>query len=104
MNTQFSLASRERNQRRGLKYYFENWPKLPGEAADFSSKLKKIFRKISSRFSTLAQRKFLRLFAHRCNIFHIAKNVRKSPNFPQILLRYGQILQPKVKNLNFLLR
>ena len=41
MNTQFSLASRERNQRRGLKYYFENWPKLPGEAADFSSKLKK---------------------------------------------------------------
>ena len=34
-----------------------------------------------SWYATIAQQKFLRLFVLFCDIFHIAKNVRKSPKF-----------------------
>ena len=35
----------------------------------------------SIRYRSIAQQKFLRLFVLFCDIFHIAKNVRKSPKF-----------------------
>ena len=51
--------------------------------------------------SPLAQQKFLRLFVLFCDIFHIAKNVRKWPKFCCDIDKYRK---KRTKNLKFLLR
>ena len=74
----------------------------PNEVPSFLECFSQRYSNINnSSNTTIAQQKFLRLFVLFCDIFHIAKNVRKSPKFCCDIDKYRKKGQ---KNLKFLLR